>query len=494
MFKWVKNKLSNIQVYELLLLIFIPCIILLYYGWEMDVDIWFILNVGRYIYANGFPHTEIFTMHEGLNYVVQQWAYAVVVWPVFKWIGPLGIFIINQIMNVILYFLLYKLCMVVSDKNKKLSLIFSTLIFSLLAYSSFITLRPHMITYICLVSTLIIWEKYIKNGNWKILLLLPLVSIINSNFHAAMWWMIIIYSLPFIAEVFIRQVIKKEKKLNVDVRIMIIILCITFMCGCINPYGIDAITYLTKTGNPYVSGFISEMHSTTIFSKIGIIIILTISIYIIYIANVKKNDFKIRHFFLLIGSTILGFSALKCGALFILGALYPLCYYCRKLKFGKDISFRKQSLLYKIIYIVFIVFMCIFIILWSPHRLSFKERIYNSDRLIELKEKIGTENVTLYINYNRGSFAEYIGFKCYIDSRAEVFYKSMNEKADIFNEYYELQNGMMDVNEFLDKYKFTHLYIDFNDYIFMFRDLDNYHIIDERGDYRIYERDDYNES
>ena len=36
-------------------------------------DIWFILNFGRYILNNGFPTIDPFTIHDGLEIIVQQW-------------------------------------------------------------------------------------------------------------------------------------------------------------------------------------------------------------------------------------------------------------------------------------------------------------------------------------------------------------------------------------------------------------------------------------
>ena len=44
-----------------------------------DNDTWFILNIGRDVFAHGIPHEEQFGMFSGVNYVAQQWLFACLV-------------------------------------------------------------------------------------------------------------------------------------------------------------------------------------------------------------------------------------------------------------------------------------------------------------------------------------------------------------------------------------------------------------------------------
>lgn len=486
------KKLKSINIYSIALLILIPIICLFKFGWTMDADIWFILNVGKYIYGNGFPHVDIFSMHEGLNYVVQQWAYALLVWPLFKWIGPLGIFIINVLCSIILIVLIYKLCSYISN-NKKISLLISILILFLMVNGLFITLRPQMFSYIFLISLLLTWEKYMETGNNKYLILLPILSILQSNFHASLWWLLIIYSLPFIAEIFIINVILK-KKTKANLQVSILVLTIMFFCGAINPYGIEAINYLFKSINPYASKYINEMILFSSTNKYGISIISILFIYVLYLCYVKKRDIKLRYLFLVMGSFIIAFTASKCVAFFYLCAVYPLAYLFKDWFNDKNnIKFIDRSILFKCIYILIIIIS--FILCFNyRNRFIFKTTYKNENVFSELKEKIGTDNVTLYTNYAYGSYAEYIGFKCFIDTRAELYYATLNGKDDIFDDNYLLQRGGLSIDEFLDKYKMTHLLVFDEDTMYLYKDIDNYHLLFEGDTYRVYERDDYNES
>ena len=50
-------------------------------------------------------------------------------------------------------------------------------------------------------------------------------------------------------------------------------------------------------------------------------------------------------------------------------------------------------------------------------------------------------------------------YKPYIDSRAEVFIKKNNKKEDVLDEYYKLLNGDLDMNLFINKYKFDYIIV-----------------------------------
>ena len=62
-----------------------------------------------------------------------------------------------------------------------------------------------------------------------------------------------------------------------------------------------------------------------------------------------------------------------------------------------------------------------------------------------------------YLPHNEdGGYAEYCGFKPYMDARAEVFVKKNNGKADVMKEYNRLEDGDIYYKDIFDKYKFTH--------------------------------------
>ena len=98
----------------------------------------------------------------------------------------------------------------------------------------------------------------------------------------------------------------------------------------------------------------------------------------------------------------------------------------------------------------------------------------------------------LYTSFSDGSYAVYKGIKCSMDPRAEVFLKKNNHKFDIYKEYNDLQSGIINYEDYLKKYNFTHLLINIKDYLYnkLEKNSYNYIVIKEYENYIIYIRKD----
>lgn len=91
-----------------------------------------------------------------------------------------------------------------------------------------------------------------------------------------------------------------------------------------------------------------------------------------------------------------------------------------------------------------------------------------------------------------GGYGMFLGVKSYLDCRAEYFIKYNNKKYDILKEYFLLQHNKININEFLDKYKFTHLLLNSGDIMFKLSEIDGYKLIyiDKEYEYKLYVRED----
>ena len=65
------------------------------------------------------------------------------------------------------------------------------------------------------------------------------------------------------------------------------------------------------------------------------------------------------------------------------------------------------------------------------------------------------ESVKIYTDYNTGGFFEFYGYKVYLDPRAEVFLEN-----GVLLEYNKVESGLLNYDEFLDKYDFDYLVVD----------------------------------
>ena len=486
-----------------MLLYLLVFIFLIIKPWYIDNDAWFLLNHGRYVLNNGIPHIEPFTMHEGLNFIMQQWLFATIMYICKAKFGFKSLFFFIAIINIFIILVIHKLCMLITDNNYKIAIPITFLIDFLLIKLKFISTRPQIVSYILITFFIYIIELYRKKGNKKVLLLLPLISIIQINMHASMWIFLYIYSLPFIAEIIIKKITKE--KLSYDAKLLIIAVIISIICGVINPYKTQAMMYFLNSLNANVTQYILEMKITSILSPYGeySIILLGIFITISTIKFMKQGKIEWSYLFLVYGSFLLALTNQKSVAYFVIFSLYSIAYYLNKLVNKKESLNQPLSnghyILNQILWVLSVVTI-IFSLYWNV-KINLDEPEYMAEKnsvLNLLKEnKNNLSNLKVYCNYNIGGYLEYYGIKAYIDPRAEVFYYSVNKKDEIFDEYYYLQTSSIDIDEFLEKYNFTHLYLNVNDAIYkaikMVGNDDkfkNYTLLDNAGDNKIYIRND----
>ncbi|MBE6161213.1 MAG: hypothetical protein E7158_03235 [Firmicutes bacterium] len=440
--------------WEALSFLLIPIFLGLLTSTGTDGDIWFLMNVGKYITNNGFFHIDPFTIHNGLYVVVQQWFIDVLFYKLHNLFGMIGIYLITNLVNTYFVYINYKLNMLISNNKRNLSVLITVITTSIVSLT-FVIPRPQVFSMSILVTELFFLEKYFKTNNSKYLISLPILSIIMINIHASMWLLLLCFWFPFFLNTFNYKFGKIFSKKR-NRKELIIYAFLMLICGIINPYGIKAMSYiLTSYTSPLLFKVVSEMQIPDIHIVYGtIIFIIVFSIYLIYIIFNKK-DIESRHFFLLIGTTYLAISSNRSILFLVISSIYPLSMYLNdNFYYVKENKYNNKHLFF-IIMILFIIIPIIVVLKCNLicYRQPMKEGI---DYINKNKEN---SNVKIYCPYGECSYAEWVGLKPYIDSRAEVFLKSNNKKSDILEEYYDLLNGKIYYKDFLDKYDFDYLLV-----------------------------------
>lgn len=468
-----------------ILLIFVLFISLI--GFVLDNDFWFLINLGKHILKSGFTKVEPFTIHSDLNFIIQQWLTDVIFYGIYNKFGVYGMMIFLLIISSLILYLTYKICMLISKDNIKMSM-FITIVINFLLHKLFITTRPQIFDILLLLLELYILELYINKNNKLYLILLPIISLLVINLHSSMWFMIFIFLLPYYAE---KILMKSEYRLKP----IIIATIIMMIVGLINPYGIGSIKYLFSSyGVKEINVFINEMLPLTITNDFGYFLIIFFVLFTYYL---NKGNNKLRYLLLFLGTCYLGLSHYK-GVLFFLVAIVLSLSHNLKNIFeeqgiqGKFYSFK--SLNYIISFFIICCFgsfvFCIYDIDLNSHS---KPNLYY---IANYLDENTTKDIKLYTGYNDGAYLEYRGYKCYIDPRAEVFLKSNNKKEDIFIEFYNLQKHNIKINEFLNKYNFDYLVVNSDDVLYDYLESSNDYIKiyekkfekDEREEYRVYKR------
>ena len=448
--EYLKWKPSTIVI---IIFLFIPFIPILMDIFKLDNDFWFLINTGKYIINSGIPHIEPFTIHSNFSFVAQQWLTDIIFYLIYNKFNIYGIYIFILILNIIVVFLLYKLSLLINKGNKKIAIL-TTIIIDVFYARLFLSTRPQVFDIILLLLELYLLELFIKRNNKKYLIGLPIISLLMINLHASVWPMIFVFLLPYYVG---RINLKFTTKENYKLKPLIIVTIIMFLFGFINPYGIDAMTYLFNSyGIDKIDESINEMSPLTIKNGITIYILILFIIITCIINKNKKNN--LRYTLLLLGTTLLSLQHLK-GELFFLVSSVIIVNNNLKDIFPEE-NKNSSTEINKKIKILLLTILCIITLISFKNKKYIKEADNYYYEISEILKENKAESSVIYTGYNAGAYIEYQGFKCYIDPRAEVFLKSNNKKEDIFVEYYEFQNGKINIKKFIDKYKFDYIIID----------------------------------
>ncbi len=488
----------------------------LFISWRIDNDTWFILNCGRYVVETGIiPHIEFATMHEGLHYVMEQWLTAVIFWKIYNIFGADGLIFFAWLVGFILMFIYYKLCLYVSDGNKKISILLALAIAKPVTIE-FIVTRPQILSTLILLIEIFLLEKFSREKKIWTLCILPLLSVFFINLHAALFPMLIILMLPFIAESLYLK-IKPAQNFDIPLKPLILSAVGIFLAGFINPYGWEAMTFVFTSYDPKIHGVITEMQPASVGDTLGIILFVFSALLIIAFT---KKSLPLRYFFLSFGIMILGFWAIRNIFLFLMLSTFPLAYAAKDWHpFDKIFNwkckvfvimavilavetffiyrFAENSILemhapMKIIFALSIIFLICFTFFYRREGKLFSEEIFILRRkpLIALSvfqailffagsyfkmppinyeqhkpavefllNENRAEDIKLWTGFNSGGYFEFHKIKCYIDARPEIFALSNNQQKDIIQEYLELLRGDLDYREFFSRYNFTHIFI-----------------------------------
>lgn len=460
--------------FKYIILFLIPILFFIQYNLRIDNDFWFTIKEGEYVINNGFPNVVPFTIYDNLNFIYQSYGAGVIFSFIYKLLGTYGILFFVIFILIIMTYFYYRLCMKVSNNNENISILVTVITMSLLAIN-YITTRPQIFTYLNLIIVLYIMELYSNTNNRKYLYILPIISLIQSNIHCMFFFMLIIFMLPYIF----------SNSKEYEIKPILVTMLFMILTGLINPYGINNLLYVFNSyGQNILEKTIKELQPlsfSSLFGKIHIFIILII--YILYFKSRKK--IPIRYLLLLFGTTYLAFDTLRGVSLFIIGSFFPLVYLYKDIP-NIDISKYIPKIIKVLITIILFIISLIIIFIPRNYYPDAKEPI---DYLVN---NYIISDIKLYTSFSDGSYAVYKGIKCSMDPRAEVFLKKNNHKFDIYKEYYDLQMGIIDYNEYLKKYNFTHLLINKKDYLYnkLEKNSYNYIVIKEYENYKIYIRKD----
>lgn len=425
----------------------------------LNNDFWFIQPIGHIINTKGFVTTEPLSMHSGLSYVCQQWGFASIIDFIYSFSGILGCMIFAVLLSYVLEYVIYRICLLLSKSRTK-SLIITALFITVTVGQ--LTTRPYLITAILLGLEILFLELYIYKNNRKYLLLLPVLSLISINIQCSMWMIQFVFMIPYLTDA-IRFPHKEKYVIQDDISISYLILtCVTmFLAGFINPYGLQAITYIFNSyGVNEINNFINEMKPFSLKSIVSIyslyFLFLILIIFLIYYKCKKSHivTVKMRYILLILGTILLTFLNLRSQILFVVAAPAGVAYAWGLNRKRERVKNNNIEKLVKMICCAIILAGGIVInssnwlISCNPEK---NNELY---KIVNYLDENYDRNVKIFATYDDGGYLEYRGYKPYIDARAEVFLKSNNKKYNYFIEFYDLCIGDLNYDIFFKQYNF----------------------------------------
>lgn len=322
-------------------------------GYRMDNDTWYLLALGRAIESGGIPVTD--PLLQGADYpiVIQQWLYALGLWKIYVFGGQAAIYAASFLIGCTGIYFYYKLCMLASDQNVCISAILATFMGFIDAVAlNGITERPQTVSTTLLIASVLILESVAKSKRTHLLLLLLPISLALINLHAAIWPMLPILMLPYLAESFlpIRRfpyLASSFLREAILPRMTLLMMFFgVFLLGFLNPYGFQAMAYSTLAQG-IGSSFhwsISEMRPLNALNLLSYFVFLPGLLLLIHYA---RQPFYLRHLLLSSGTFFMACYALRSSTYFLMIGTFPLAiFYANQWKTPENLiaRFRGVSL------------------------------------------------------------------------------------------------------------------------------------------------------
>ena len=418
------------------------------YFLNVSSDNYFMVAHDKLIREQGFVTTEMLRMHEGFDFVVPQWLFAMLFSLLERTIG-------YKITGILLFGILFaSLYYMVSYFSKKGS---AGYVYGIMM-ASFLFLvtngiRPYYITVALLMIECVLLEKYFNRGNWKYLIGLPIISILLINIHNTMWIALFLVIACYIAELVINSIISKK----LDKRLYTVAGCtlVSALAGLINPYGLKYITYMFRSLGSVGSlrVIIGELqglfYNNDFVWWLYIVVLFVIVIYVV--VNIRKVP--IRMLFLFFGFFVASVMYKRNLVLFLTVGQVAVLY----LLDGKGVPAIGDGVSKKLLIGFSVAFMVAFFVssVEFPSKVPLATPFYEAvDNIIKYTDEDVSDITVFAQSLDVGSYATMQGYKPYIDNCAEVYGIENNGKFDVAEEFIKNSRDSEGIKKLVNKYHF----------------------------------------
>lgn len=235
-------KFPKVSIYLfVILVIFAACIFKI-----ADLDFWWHLKTGQVtLEQKQFQRTEIYSFTAaGREYIDHEWLFQVVMFWIYSKFGPAGAIVLKCAILSLIYVLTTRYLL---EQNASTYLIFAVQFLSICGGLPRMIERPEIFTALFFVATFLIVDHSLRNGKRRLLILLPPLFIIWSNFHAAIILGLVLLAI-FSVGLFLEILMRREHYPTYynasikDVGILVVLFVVCALVSLLNPYGYRVLT------------------------------------------------------------------------------------------------------------------------------------------------------------------------------------------------------------------------------------------------------------
>lgn len=441
----------------------------------IDSDVLWHIKTGDFILSQGYvPKVDVFSWHEGLNWIPHEWLYDVFLSIIYRTLGLKGIMLLSAIILVCRMGFVTIYNVIVKKENILGYSIFTACMLILIGYTWAVG-RPLELTMIIILTNLIVFVK--KRKSWVYYVTLGISSVIMANIHGGAIWIIFApVAISMIVDfVYLWKARKTEdaKDYKEEAIAKLIAIAIGLITSLINPRGIEVYNYFIKmifTSANRATNTIAEWQPINFISAFAALMYILIFVSFAFNKKIYELDKKEITKILIISFWGIGMLRYcRLTPIFIFTVLLWGYEYVRSFieyiinSFNLKGIFTIAKIISIICGIIFIILTQIMALKWINYYFAHEESELMKDGFPYLSIKYLKEhNVkTKIYNDDWGSWMLWNDIPTFMDGRCDPFVKEFSPGNDQFVEAANI-DSLDDYLEIFQKYDIEYVFLKYD--------------------------------
>ncbi|MCX5816178.1 MAG: tetratricopeptide repeat protein [Proteobacteria bacterium] len=271
----------------------------------LDTDLWYHLNSGRYILeTNSLPRNNFFSfISPERPWTDYFWLFQVLVFKVYDVSGYYGLIAVRALLYLgVALIVFFYMTRVPRTANSDIYILTCFVLYFLFLQGRFHIIRPHMFTYLFILSTIYIIEFRLRKATY----ILPFLIVLWGNLHGIEYPVLLLIVFAYVAEFIITHINSKTIPARREVLYhAVIAVSPTFLL--LNPYGISLLR-VPFVATDYASLYITELRaipvqdlfSLKVFSGMSadltVFNLLLLLVVVAFLTCLVKRQIRVSHF------------------------------------------------------------------------------------------------------------------------------------------------------------------------------------------------------